>query len=381
MNEKLVFIHIPKAGGNTLHDVIKRNYNEVECYHTHQYGVSYKEEVKQFKESSKEKRDDLKYIRGHIGFGLHNVLGDSSYVTMLRDPVDRVISHYYYILYNRRDTDLYRQIKDKTLEEFVKSDSRSNLQTRFLAAKDGLPIMEADNKELSGKHLKRAKYHLKDHFSFVGLLNKFDTSLLLLKEILGLDNVCYIRKNKTRKRKRKDEISSTIRKVVLENNRLDMELYKYAENLFEKQVKNYSKDIEQELEKFRARQKEYREDYTSDYRKSGREKLNFLNNLFNKAGKDEIVVFGAGEHTLRLLEDTNITKKKIKYIIDSYKAGVNFRGFKVKKPEYIKEDKPDIIVISSFTFQEQMYSYLDDLSYDGQIIKIYDKNDDTPFYV
>ena len=39
----------------------------------------------------------LRVVGGHMGFGIHRLLpGPSAYLAFLRDPVDRIVSHYHY---------------------------------------------------------------------------------------------------------------------------------------------------------------------------------------------------------------------------------------------------------------------------------------------
>ncbi len=45
----------------------------------------------------KDARDRLKLLAGHVDYGIHhNYQGNSKYIAFLRDPGERVVSHYYY---------------------------------------------------------------------------------------------------------------------------------------------------------------------------------------------------------------------------------------------------------------------------------------------
>ena len=92
-----IFLHIPKAGGSTLYKIIGRNYNRNKIFHIH--GAKIKESILNFKNLNYEGLDSIKILTGHMGFGLHNHFqNESIYFTLLRNPVDRIISHYYYVL-------------------------------------------------------------------------------------------------------------------------------------------------------------------------------------------------------------------------------------------------------------------------------------------
>jgi hypothetical protein len=120
-------------------------------------------------------RPDLRAVVGHFWFGLHAFLTqDFLYVTFLREPVARDLSLFHHLVYHYG--------YDGSLDDFV-SDP---------------PVREVDNdqiRRLSGCNpgigrcddqiLDRAKQHLADHFGMVGLTERFDESLILIKRKLG----------------------------------------------------------------------------------------------------------------------------------------------------------------------------------------------------
>ncbi len=54
--------------------------------------------ITQLKNMPEEKRNKIRCLKGHMPFGLHKYLLNSSvYLTVLREPIERVISHYYFV--------------------------------------------------------------------------------------------------------------------------------------------------------------------------------------------------------------------------------------------------------------------------------------------
>ncbi|HET9530020.1 MAG TPA: sulfotransferase family 2 domain-containing protein, partial [Blastocatellia bacterium] len=212
-DRKLIFLHIPKTAGSTLRKIIYEQYHADEtlkCYY-HKQGISLREALDDMKAVSKEQAARVKIIFGHIGFGVHEHLPWScSYFTILRDPVDRVISGYYHIL--RDDSHRYQaEVQRMSLKEYVSSDllkseaaqvnavnALDNGQTRLLSGS----LVET---ELSGgavgygpsseEMLERAKKNIKENFVAVGLLERFDETLMLLKKLLGWSSTYYVRAN------------------------------------------------------------------------------------------------------------------------------------------------------------------------------------------
>ena len=97
----LIFLHIPKAAGTTLNRIFRRRYRKSDIY---MFDGSY-EKLDTFKKLPPERRRQIRLLCGHMPFGMHKyLLRLADYITILRDPVDRIVSHYFYV---RRKTTHY----------------------------------------------------------------------------------------------------------------------------------------------------------------------------------------------------------------------------------------------------------------------------------
>jgi len=88
--ETILFLHIPKTGGTSLVQIMEW-----------QYGAYSKSPDADFLDLSEWQRFNGKFDKqaaaGHIPYGTHEIFRDYRYVTILRHPVDRIISLYHYI--------------------------------------------------------------------------------------------------------------------------------------------------------------------------------------------------------------------------------------------------------------------------------------------
>jgi hypothetical protein len=96
-----------------------------------------------------------------------------------------------------------------------------------------------------------AKGNLAGNFAVVGLTEEFDRSLILMKRTLGWGTPFYTRQNVGQRHLRKEEIPLETLRVLQENNRLDVELYRYAEELFREQLRAQARSFENELQRFK----------------------------------------------------------------------------------------------------------------------------------
>lgn len=227
-HKSLIFLHIPKAAGTTLNRVIERQYPERATFSID--GGNVYESIEEFKSLSNEQRDGFLCLKGHMPFGLHLYMAQPcAYITLLRDPVDRMISHYYYVLRTPNHY-LYEQVvsREMTLEDYVGSDISTELQngqTKLLAG---------DEKNPPRNMLRIAKRNLREHFMVVGLTERFDESLVLMKKRLCWDDIRYRPRNVTRSRPSRNGVPLSTVRLIEERNQKDLELYAFARQLFER---------------------------------------------------------------------------------------------------------------------------------------------------
>lgn len=252
--QTVIFLHIPKTAGTTLHEIFKANYHPAKIYNREFSGD---DGASAFINLPVERRAAIRLLWGHFPFGLHQYLpGPFTYFTFLRDPVERVISHYYYLLSHPEMFWIPEEIREKnlTLHEVLEREmivDIKNMYTRLLA---GLPyLFPADG--YTEQHLQMARQNLQDHFSVVGLVERFDETLLLLQKAYGWQNIYYVQDNVNRQRPDREMIPPETIALIEQQNALDMQLYQFGQELFANQVVQQGASFSQEVRRFQLRNK------------------------------------------------------------------------------------------------------------------------------
>ncbi|HSQ00321.1 MAG TPA: sulfotransferase family 2 domain-containing protein [Candidatus Dormibacteraeota bacterium] len=240
----VIFLHIPKTGGMSFSRILARQFPPATVY---QINGRLSTSAAELRGLPDERRLSIQCVYGHVPFGLHEHLPRSpAYVALFRDPVERIISTYYYAL-RRAEWDLHRQIREGkwSLHDFVVSDLAAefhNQQTQMVSGADG-PVDTVDA-------LTRAKKNVNEHFALAGVTERFDESILLCRGVLGWKNVFYHRANVNRHRPRLCEISRSTIAMIEKRNALDLELYEIVRQRFEVLVRECP-TVARDLRRFR----------------------------------------------------------------------------------------------------------------------------------
>ena len=230
MEDKLIiFMHIPKTGGTTLNHIFTKLYSRNELYDH----VPIEKMEEHFNQLTQQERETIKAISGHHFYGVHEFT-DKPYIyfTMLREPVERVISLYYFL----KDYPGYykEKMKDMSFEEYIEWDPQ---------AKNGQTLQICGTHLHSEISIEKAKERLND-FEVVGITEMFNESLSLLERRFGWSNIEYEKKNITKSRPKLQDIPEEIIKKIKINNQLDIELYEFVKSNLIKQL-SYEENVEQ----------------------------------------------------------------------------------------------------------------------------------------
>jgi len=196
----IVSLHIPKTAGTSL----------LMAYQT-AFGdrlVQYNEDPKFILASS---RNDIQtrfdIVHGHLNAAALDIVMDKDaiVVTFLRDPVQRVLSSYFFHKNPETKNVLGEKVRSQSmsLEEFADMPGQRNLQTKMIA-----PVG-------------------RDRLDFIGISEQFSTSLERLSDILPirLELPKSLNVNKKKSVGGTYDIDSKTRDFIVNRNTKDIELY------------------------------------------------------------------------------------------------------------------------------------------------------------
>jgi len=221
----LAFVHIPKTAGTTLHKILTHQYPRVFIHHDHQ-GSACPELAARIRTANPQ------IIIGHFSVGLHRFLPGIRYITCLRDPVSRLVSHYHHALHTP-DHYLHATIVEGKMDlaDYVSSGlsgELSNGMTRMLAG-----VGDFHNTAVDEQTLALAKSNIETFFEGVILSEFFDPGIMMLALSLHWKTPYYLRRKVGRYGSASRNPDNHTRGVIREHNRLDCDLHAWATDRFE----------------------------------------------------------------------------------------------------------------------------------------------------
>jgi len=242
----VIYIHIPKCAGSTALGVLHPLFKDEEIYRQRGNVIQDRQTLAKMDAVAK---TQLKLVCGHMCYGWHEALADGqpyTYVTVLRDPADRVISFCRYV----------ERFKWHTMHPFVhavgcdwgkflssgKCRAINNGMVRILCGDDELMQTHPDGDmripfgEIAREHLDKAKANL-ETFGLVGISEELDTFFHLMRARFGWKIPLTYKDQNSQGRLHKEYYSIELNKIIEEYNQLDRELYNW---ILEK--RGYKKD-------------------------------------------------------------------------------------------------------------------------------------------
>jgi len=250
--------HMHKTAGSTRDRIFERQFpKEASFFFSGGSTENVREYMNSLKSLSEKERQRIRYVWGGPFFGLHKHLpGPCTYVTFIRDPVERVASEYNFVL-RVQDHGAHNEVisQNISLEDYVRKGVwlAWNGQARYLrGVPEGSPCFgQAGPVLLSDKDLETAKKNLREHF-LVGVTDRFDESLILVKRAFGwsLKDILYVSQKVDHTRPFRETIGTETVKLIEGYNKLDIKLYEFARQLLEERISQQDSSFKRELRIF-----------------------------------------------------------------------------------------------------------------------------------
>jgi Sulfotransferase family len=213
MSSKNIFIHIPKTGGTTINCIMNKTEWQTKPDFNYRHIIY---------ETKKSNSQDIFDPQNYDKYRNYNIF------MVLRNPIDRIISEYYFIKDRQEFLSLIKPIP-KNLKQYILSKQTNNYMTGFLVGKrmfDQDLVNDADL-ELVLNTIDKLNIN-------VGIFEFYSKSLSLFTSITGIKwpkNIDI--KRITLNRPSVDNVPKEINDLIRKNNSLDFKLYEYCLKKFE----------------------------------------------------------------------------------------------------------------------------------------------------
>lgn len=228
-NKPLFYLHIHKCGGSSVRDIIRSN---IPLGRLSPSDIYLRDENKKvpFDETTRvyfdeERSLQAKFSAAHINYYEVPNAGRWQWITVLRHPIDRVISDYYYKIWQARIGNPYfKGMKNLTWEEYLNHMGQGQANNHMCRMLVG-PDWPRDTNSAKA-------VELLDHFAVVGILenSNYGNQFIInyVSDYLKLPRQLAPKTNINPLAQR--EVSPEIRARIANLNTADLRLYQAAKN-------------------------------------------------------------------------------------------------------------------------------------------------------
>ena len=260
----LLFLHLAKTGGMTLADILARNFAteeslQIDMAETNASALgiwSHRTIEQTLGRLQPSQAARLRVVWGHYRHGVQARLPKPcAVVTLLRDPVDRIVSAYYYSNESVGSFEILEQYHARRYYDI----GFDNAMTRIISGRAALDPVAA-RQDATTEHFpmvteadfEAAAGNL-DGYLVVGTTEQFDETLLVLGRDLrwSLSDLLYTPVNVTASRPAQSNMSDALREKILDWNRYDARLVGRARAHLARRIAAYCGDFARDPSLFR----------------------------------------------------------------------------------------------------------------------------------
>jgi hypothetical protein len=249
-----LFLHVPKTAGSSIRTLLKQNYAPDTM-------IAFSGDLKPlewYRAAPPDFRAGHALVHGHFPYGLHEGVPEYTYFTFLRDPVDRHFSDYHF-LKRYEPHPMHAAIAsgeiglDDWADIFRRLPMYANMTAGYLSG-------EGAERHPDRASLERARFNVRRDFTFCGLTERFDESVLILARRLGWRSIFYLTKNVSADR----TVPGDLRERTRAHLSLDYELYEFARRDFDDAPELRDPQFAEALAEYRAAQRWLESHVTND---------------------------------------------------------------------------------------------------------------------
>ncbi|MCB0806056.1 MAG: sulfotransferase family 2 domain-containing protein [Bacteroidales bacterium] len=221
---ELISIHIPKTAGTSFRNILKKSFGEEKVARLDIKNDPLQVEVDSLPFTDSKLPPKIRVIHGHFKYPdleqLFEIKPGTPVVTWLRDPVQRVVSNYFY-LSKRLHEELDEKGKglnilakmEKSLMEYARAEINRNRISKFLT---GIKL---------------------DQLDFVGIMEHYAEDLEIFKRTFDLPDLEIFEHNVTGTKK---EVCEADLEEIKQLNTEDISLYEIALKIRDKQLQKFN---------------------------------------------------------------------------------------------------------------------------------------------
>jgi len=219
----ILFDHLPKCGGYSVNFYLKQNFP---LHLTFQTGKNPHESVRIFKTLTENQRHKYQLVIGHLSHELRDYANPDIFkVTVLREPIDRIISHYFYVK-QKESHYLHKRVIEEniTLADFTTKGLSTELTNWYTSHFSGMSPQAVS--EDPSKAITLALKTVLNHYDLIGFQDDIHGFLESVQRHCGLEvNLPQSRMNVTKTRKSVEDLSEIERINISKSNAADIELF------------------------------------------------------------------------------------------------------------------------------------------------------------